>query len=163
MYRTTGHVELSVVPLHTGRCVISEGTADCARDFLGVKVNDPRAAVTDALYALRRVVSINAALMLNVEGASREEAAGYITEYALREPEEAKASLDFISPTTNSGRANFWAPYVFTYYIGRAEFVLPAWRRAVERDEVRRFFRTLYLNPYSRSSVTWQDAFGWLL
>ncbi|MHA2359692.1 MAG: hypothetical protein ACXAB5_05430, partial [Candidatus Thorarchaeota archaeon] len=38
----TGNLELSIVPLHTGRCVISEGTADTAKDFLGVSEDDPR-------------------------------------------------------------------------------------------------------------------------
>jgi len=161
-YRERGFVELSIVPLHTGRCVISEGTADTAKDFLGIKEEDPRALVVDALYALRRVVSINAAFMMNVEGVTREEAASYIAENGLRDLKDASASVDFIAPETPDGRPNFWAPYVFTYYIGRTDFVFPTWKRAVERGEITRFFKTLYLNPFSGSSATWNEAFAWL-
>ncbi|MCF2136359.1 MAG: hypothetical protein K9W43_03880 [Candidatus Thorarchaeota archaeon] len=162
-YRDYGSLELSIVPLHTGRCVISEGTADTARDFLGVDLDSPRTKIIDALYSLRRAVSINAAFLLNVEGVSRDEAASYIEENGLRTREQAASSLDFIAPTTTDGRPNLWAPYVFTYLIGRTQFVLPTWKRAVAKDEVPRFFKALYLNPFSGSSVTWNKAFDWLM
>jgi len=32
----------------------------------------------------------------------------------------------------------------------------------VERGEITRFFKTLYLNPFSGSSATWNEAFAWL-
>lgn len=161
-YRENGFLELSVVPLHTGRCVISEGTADTARDFLGIKNNDLRTKVTEELYSLRRRTSINAAFLLNVEGVSRDEATSYVQEYSLRGRKEAEGSLDFIAPTTNDGRPNLWAPYVFTYFIGRAKFVLPTWEKASNADAIPQFFRTLYLNPFSGSSATWNEAFSWL-
>ena len=72
-YIDTQNLELSIVPLHTGRCVISEGTADTAKDFLGVSENNPRMKVASALYVIRRMTSINAAIMLNHEGKTIQE------------------------------------------------------------------------------------------
>ncbi len=83
-YRETGNLELAIVPLHTGRCVISEGTADTAKEFLEVEEEDPAVRVVNELYKLRRVTSINAAIMLNHEGKSAEEAVDYMVERGYR-------------------------------------------------------------------------------
>ena len=156
------NVELSIVPLHTGRCVISEGTADTAKEFLGVVDDSPRIAVVTALYALRRMTSINAAIMMNEERKSVEEAVDYMVTRGFRTPESAQQSLGFIAPTTKDGRPNFFAPYVFTYFIGRTDFVLPTYMKAAEKDVLPEFFKTVYMNPYSGSSVTWNKAFEWM-
>jgi len=161
-YQESGDLELAVVPLHTGRCVISEGTADTAKEFLGVVEEDPESEIVDALYNLRRMTSINAAIMLNDEGKTIEEAVEYMIEYSFRTPESARSSIGFIRPTNPDGKLNFWAPYVFTYYFGRTDFVLPTFNKAVEADQLTRFFQTLYLNPYSGSSITWNKSFNWL-
>ena len=161
-YIDTQNLELSIVPLHTGRCVISEGTADTAKDFLGVSENNPRMKVVNALYVIRRMTSINAAIMLNHEGKTIQEAVDYMVHTGIRTEKTAKGSIDFIGATQSDGTPNIWAPYVFTYYIGRTDFVKPIYTKAVEKGALKEFYRTLYLNPYSGSSVTWDKAFEWL-
>jgi len=158
----TGNLELAVVTLHTGRCVISEGTADTAREFLGVVEDNPNLKIDDALYTLRRMTQINAAIMMNDEGKSTDEAVEYLTERGYRSEKAANGSIGFIEPKMADGRTNFWAPYVFTYFFGRTDFVLPTFNKAVEQDELVKFYQTLYLNPYSSSSVTWHKAYEWL-
>jgi hypothetical protein len=161
-YNESGNLELAVVPLHTGRCVISEGTADTAKEFLHVVDDDSHSAIVDALNILRRMTSINAAIMLNDRGRNVDEVVEYMIECGFRSTKSARSSIGFISPTTPDGRLNFWAPYVFTYFFGKTDFVLPMYNRAVENEQVTRFYQTLYLNTYSGSSVTWKQAFDWL-
>jgi hypothetical protein len=142
--------------------VISEGTADTARDFLGVMDDSPRMVVVKALYNLRRMTGINAAIMLNKEGKTKKEVVDYLVERGLRKRKSAEQSIAFIQPVNKDGKPNIWAPYVFTYNLGRTEFVQPTFQLAVEQDALADFFKKLYLNPYSGSSVTWNDAFDWL-
>ncbi|MFW9982993.1 MAG: hypothetical protein ACFFE3_13895 [Candidatus Thorarchaeota archaeon] len=158
----TGNLELSIVPLHTGRCVISEGTADTAKDFLGVSEENPRIVVLETLNPLRRMTQINAAIFLNDEGKSVEETVDYLTHRGYRSEESAKASIPFIAPTTNEGKVNIFAPYIFTYFIGRTSYVHPTFLKASQNDVLPEFFKTVYMNPYSGSSVTWNKAFEWL-
>ena len=161
-FKDEGFLELSIVPLHTGRCIISEGTADTAKEFLGVVDDNPRAKAFQALYELRRMVSINSAILMNAEGGTIEEAIDYSSERGLRDRNSARGSSDFTRPVTKSGKPNLWAPYVFTYYIGRFRYVLPTYERAIEQDQIDRFFNTVYVNPFSCSSLTWEKAFSWL-
>ncbi len=161
-YLERGFTDLAIVPLHTGRCVISEGTADTAREFLD------KVVVNRELHALRskdmlgRMVRINAAIMLNQEDKTVEETVEYIMEYGFTERARAQSAIGFIRPTNENGRPNLWAPYIFTYLFGRIDFVFPAFTKAVKEDVLGEFFRTIYLNPYSCSSVTWKKAFEWL-
>jgi len=161
-FQETGNLELAVVPLHTGRCVISEGTADTAKEFLGVVETDSNLEIDQALYTLRRMTSINAAIMMNDKGKSAEEAIEYMYERGYRTEKSAMGSIAFMEPSMTDGRTNFWAPYLFTYFFGRTDFVLPTFKKALEQNELKRFYQTLYLNPYSGSSVTWNKAFEWL-
>jgi hypothetical protein len=161
-YLNSGNPELSIVPLHTGRCVISEGTADTAKDFLRISEEGSRVAVSAALYPLRRMTSINAAILLNHVSKTTEEVVDYLCDRSFRTRESAESSLSFIEPKTKNGKTNFFAPYIFTYYIGRTSFVHPTFMKAVEQDVVPEFFRTVYMNPYAGSSVTWNKAFEWL-
>ena len=161
-YLNSQNLELSIVPLHTGRCVISEGTADTAKEFLGVTDDSPRMAVVNSLYTLRRMTGINAAFMMNEEGKTADEAVNYMVDQGFRTRESAQQSINFISPTKKDGSPNFFAPYVYTYFIGRTDFVLPMYLKAVEKDVLPDFFKTIYMNPYSGSSVTWNKAFEWM-
>ncbi len=161
-YRENNWVDLSCVPLHTGRCVISEGTADTAKEFLEVVDDSPTMRIWNLLYALGRMTSINSAIILNQEKRSTEYAVEYQVERGFREPDQARISLDFIRPLQESGRVNFWAPYVFTYFLGRTDFVLPFYQKAREQRVLGEFFKTIYLNPYSGTSLTWNEAFEWL-
>ena len=158
-YRQHGCVDLSIVPLHTGRCVISEGTADTAMEFLGIKNESPMVRAMRIYYRLRRMVTINAAIMVNHENHSVDDTLDYIMEHTFQNRDYAKAVMMFIRPQNDDGSPNFWAPYVFTYHIGRLKFVLPTFLRAQSDDRLPEFFRILYSNPYSRSSVTWKRAF----
>ncbi|GAI92029.1 unnamed protein product, partial [marine sediment metagenome] len=130
MYHDTGNIELSIVPMHTGRCVISEGTADTARDFLGIVEGDERTQIVNTISVLRRITSINAAIMLNAENKTREDAISYMIERGLRDADSAKGSIAFIVPFQSDERPNFYAPYVFTYFFGRTDFVLPTFQKA---------------------------------
>lgn len=161
-YQESGNLELAVVPLHTGRCVISEGTADTAKEFLGVADDNQHIAIAEALNALRRMTTINAAIMLNDKGKTVDEAVDYMVDYGFRTLESARSSIGFIIPRMSDGGLNFWAPYIFTYFFGRTDFVLPLYNKALDEGELARFFQTLYLNPYCGSSVTWKKAFDWL-
>jgi len=161
-YLMNRYAELSVVPLHTGRSVISEGTADSAKEFLRIADESPTSRAMEVLSTLRRMVSINAAIMMNDRGLGIEEVAPYIAERGLRTPDSAKATTDFFKPKTDDGRVNIWAPYVFTYHIGKTGFVMPTFEKAVEKGLLADFFRTLYLTPFSGSSATWKAAFEWL-
>ncbi|MFW9787210.1 MAG: hypothetical protein ACFFE2_09690 [Candidatus Thorarchaeota archaeon] len=161
-YLNSNNLELSIVLLHTGRCVISEGTADTAKEFLRVIDDSPRMQVMDVLSVLRRMAGINAAIMMNAEGASAEDAVEYIVGRGFRTHESAKQSINFISPKTADGRINFFSPYIYTYYKGRTDYVLPQYNKAVEKDALPEFFKAVYMNPYSGSSVTWNKAFNWL-
>jgi hypothetical protein len=161
-YLKNRYSELSIVPLHTGRSVISEGTADSAKEFLGIADESPTATAIEELITLGRMVSINAAIMMNDRGMGVDEVAPYIAERALRRPDSARATTDFFRPKADDGRVNIWAPYVFTYHIGKTDFVMPTFDKAVEKGLLADFFKVLYLNPFSGSSATWKVAFDWL-
>ncbi len=158
-YLEHGWTDLSVVLLHTGRSVISEGTADTAADFLGIgkgtREGNPVRAMTD----LFRILSINAAIMMNQEGVPFNEAVEYANERSFSPRESLEMSLGFMTP---NGSPNFFSPYIFAYYIGRNEFVYPAFAKAREKNMLPKFFRTFYLNPYVGHSATWREAFDWL-
>ncbi|MFW9805378.1 MAG: hypothetical protein ACFFFK_01455 [Candidatus Thorarchaeota archaeon] len=161
-YLNSQNLELSIVLLHTGRCVISEGTADTAKEFLDIVDDSPRMKVMDSLYVLRRMTSINAAIMLNEEGKTTDDAVEYLVHRGFRTQESAQQSINFISPKTKNGKPNFFAPYIYTYFKGRTDFVLPTYLKAVSKDVLPEFFKTVYMNPYSGSSVTWNKAFEWI-
>jgi hypothetical protein len=161
-YLESGNTDLAIVPLHTGRCVISEGTADTAKDFLGIITDDKRTIIAAALRTLRSMTSINAAIMMNHDQRSVEDAVEYLKYRGLRTEKHAKAATKFIKPNSDDGTPNFWAPYIFTYYFGRTDFVFPTFKKAEQNDVLPEFYRTIYLNPYSGSSITWKQAFEWL-
>ncbi|MHA2140534.1 MAG: hypothetical protein ACXADC_14435 [Candidatus Thorarchaeota archaeon] len=160
-YRENHWTDLSIVPL-TGRCVISEGTADTAIDFLDVGEGTDDARRSRALSNLSRMCSMNAALMLNHENASADDVVDYIVERTFKKEERVRPSLEFYQPRAKDGKPNLWAPYIFNYLIGRKDFVYPTFLKARENEVLPEFFRTVYLNPYSGSSRTWDAAFDWL-
>ncbi|MHA2003355.1 MAG: hypothetical protein ACW975_06550 [Candidatus Thorarchaeota archaeon] len=160
-YRENDWTDLSIVPL-TGRCVISEGTADTAMDFLDVGEGTDDSLRIRALSNLSRMCGMNAALMLNHEHASDDDVVAYLVERTFAKEERIRPSLEFMQPKTKEGKPNLWAPYIFNYLTGRKDFVYPAFLKAREKDMLPEFFRTVYLNPYSGSSRTWDEAFDWL-
>jgi len=159
-YRENGALDLSAVVLNTKRCIIDEGTADCARDFLGIRLDEEYGAVAESLSSLGNMVGLNVAYMLNVEHVDDETAAEYYASEAFTPLEEAKKHLAFTRPLTSDGKLNFWAPYIYTYFFGRRDYVLPTFREAQKKEKLKEFFATLYLNPYSRSTSTWKIVFS---
>jgi len=158
--RENKSLDLSAVLLHTKRCIISEGTADCARDFLGLKLGGEYSELIESLSNLRSMISLNVAYMLNVENVDDETAAEYIASEGFRPIDEARKAIGFSKPLTPNDKPNFFKPYVYTYFFGRRNYVLPTFKKAQKKAKVKEFFQTLYLNPYSRSSATWKIAFS---
>jgi len=159
-YRENKSLDLSAVLLHTKRCVISEGTADCARDFLGLQLGEEYNVLVESLSNLRMMIGLNVAYMLNIENASDEKAAEYLASEGFTPVEEARKRIRFVKPLAPDGRPNFFTPYVYTYFFGRRNYVLPTFQKAQKKDKLKEFFQTLYLNPYSRSTATWKTAFS---
>jgi len=159
-YRENDALDLSAVVLNTKRCIIDEGTADCARDFLGLRLDEENGAVAETLSSLGSMVGLNVAYMLNVEHADDKTAAEYYASETFMPLEEAKKHLAFTKPLTSDGKLNFWAPYIYTYFFGRRDYVLPTFREVQKKGKLKEFFATLYLNPYSRSTSTWKIAFS---
>ncbi len=157
--RENKSLDLAAVVYHTKESVIDEGTADCAREFLrlqGGEFNE----LLESLKNLRSMIDINAAYMLIVQNVDDETTAEYISSESFAPIEAAKKLLGFIKPLTPDGRPNFFKPYIYTYFFGRKDYVLPTFQRAQKKNKLEEFFQTLYLNPYSRSTATWKIAFS---
>jgi hypothetical protein len=157
-YRKTKALDMSVALLHTKRSIINEGTADCAKEFLNLLPTD-YGELLESLGTLQSMIGLNAAYMLNVESVDDEKAAEYICSEGFVPIEDAKQSLSFSKPANPDGKPNLFKPYIYTYYFGRKDYVLPTFQKAQEKGKLKEFFRILYLNPYSRSSATWKTAF----
>jgi hypothetical protein len=158
-YHKTKALDMSVALLHTKRSIINEGTADCAKEFLNLMQTE-YGELLESLGGLQSMIGLNAAYMLNVESVEDEKAAEYISSEGFVPIEDAKQSLKFSKPANPEGKPNLFKPYIYTYYFGRRDYVLPTFRKAQEKGKLEEFFRTLYLNPYSRSSATWKTAFS---
>jgi len=158
--RENNWLDLAAVLLHTKRSIIDEGTANCARDFLHLQSDEDSSELLESLRDLGTMVDLNAAYMQNVEGCDEKTAAEYKASEAFLPLEEARKQLAFSRPLTSDGKPNFWKPYIYTYFFGRRDYVLPTFQKAQKKDKLREFFQTLYLNPYSRSTSTWESAFS---
>ena len=157
-YRKTKALDMSVALLHTKRSIINEGTADCAREFLNLLPTE-YGELLESLGTIQSMIRLNAAYMLNVESVDDEKTAEYISSEGFVPIEDAKQSLSFSKPASPDGKPNLFKPYIYTYYFGRKDYVLPTFQKAQEKGRLKEFFRILYLNPYSRSSATWKTAF----
>jgi hypothetical protein len=159
-YHENRALDLAAVLLHTKRCIIGEGTANCARDFLDLRLGGENSKLVESLSFLRDMTSLNVAYMLNVEKAEDETAIEYFASEGFVPMERARKGTLFSRPLTPNGKPNFWRPYAYTYFFGRRDYVLPTFKKAKRKDKLKEFFRTLYLNPYSRSTATWKTAFS---
>ena len=117
---------IQLVP--TPQAVLSEGIAELGGDLVlddatreeahavirrhGLELPDPQLAerIRQATRTLRTVV-LNAALMVNEDGASEEEAVEYAAGWGLRPVEEARRSISFVTDPT-------WRAYSITYSAG---------------------------------------------
>ena len=122
-----GRLEETIVLVPTPQSVISEGIAEIAgeqllgpedeREFEAVLRDEGvecHLAVATEIASSRTWltrVSVNAGLMLHHGGASEEEAAAYLTRWALQSPERAAKSVTFLVDPT-------WRAYVITYAEG---------------------------------------------
>jgi len=158
-HRENKALDLAAVLLHTKRCIISEGTADCAKDFLDLHLGGDDSKLVESLKNLRDMINLNVAYMLNVEKVEGKTAVEYIASEGFLSMERAKKGIEFSKPLTRDGKPNFWKPYIYTYFFGRRDYVLPIFQKAQKKGKVKEFFQILYLNPYSRSSATWKTAF----
>lgn len=152
-------LDLAVVPLHTPSSVIDEGTADCAQEFLELTNGSILERMIKWLQELRRLVQVNIAYDMNTKGLDFEDALEILCDRAYTDAKKAKSKLQFTQPKI-AGKINFWAPYVFTYFFGKKDYVLPLFEKARKKGKLHEFFEILYLNPYSRSIMTWEDAFA---
>ena len=130
LWREAGRLEHAILLINAPECVVSEGIATWALEMvisedeladwlaedlappLGMNGEEVRRmlAVSRAKEALRGV-SGNAALLLYEDGRSEADVLEYIERYALRKPEEARKTLEFLTyPTSRS--------YAFTYTAG---------------------------------------------
>ncbi len=159
-YHENRALDLAAILLHTKRSIISEGTADCTREFLDLKIGGEYTKFIESSSNLRNMLSLNGAYMLNVDNMDADTVAEYIASEGFVPIERARKGIRFSKPLTTDGKINFFKPYVYTYFFGRRDYVLPTFQKAQKKDKVKEFFQTLYLNPYSRSSATWKIAFS---
>ncbi len=159
-YRETGLLDVSAVLYHTKECIIDEGTAECAQEFLGLQLGGEFGELVESLSELGRMIALNVAYMLNVENIDDETVAEYGASEGFTSIEDARRQLGFLKPLSPDGKPNFFKPYVYTYFFGRRDYVMPTFQKAQKKDRLKEFFRTLYLNPYSRSTATWRIAFS---
>jgi len=159
-YRENGALDLCALLLHTKRNIIGEGTANCAREFLELPIEGENAKLVQALTHLRNMIGLNVAYMLNVEGKDDETAAEYLSSEGFVPKEEARKNIRFSKPLTPDGKLNFFKPYIYTYFFGKKDYVLPTFQKARKKGKLKEFFQILYLNPYSRSTATWKTAFS---
>lgn len=130
LWRDAGRLEHSILLINAPECVISEGIATWALEMVMSK-DELREWLADDLAQLagfdggdvRRMLDVmeardalkglsgNAALKRYEDGVSEAEVLRYFEHYGLKNPKEAKKSLEFITyPTSRS--------YVFTYTVG---------------------------------------------
>ena len=130
LLKEKGHLEHSILLINAPECVVSEGIAtwalevlmtedevsDWLADELAPPLNIDNDEVRRALAVSRakkdlRGVNGNAALLLYEEKLSKTEVIAYLERYALRKPEEARKTVEFLTyPTSRS--------YAFTYTAG---------------------------------------------
>ena len=154
LLKEQGHLEHAILLINAPECVVSEGIATWALETLmtedevgdwladelapplGIDSEEVRRmlAVSRAKKALRGV-SGNAALLLYEENSSETEVLAYLERYALRRPEEARKTLEFLTyPTSRS--------YTFTYTAGY-ELLEPL----LKSDDADEWFKRLLQEP----------------
>jgi len=160
LYREKGLLYLSAVLLHTKSSIIDEGTADCAKDFLGLQLSGEHNELIEALHTLEGMITINVSYMFNVENTDDKIAAQYFMSQGYVPIEKAKKYLGILKPLRADGKPNFFNPYIYNYFFGKRDYVSPTFQKAQKKNKLKEFFQTLYLNPYSRSTATWKIAFS---
>jgi hypothetical protein len=129
LYRERGYAEACIQLINAPECVISEWTADAAREMI-LPDDELDAWLRDVLYPLAglavdvarsrqlakaqlrlRALSGNAAFMLHREGAGEEAIVRYLQRYGARTGQRARQTVRFISNP-------LFRSYIFTYHHG---------------------------------------------
>ena len=154
LLKEKGHLEHSLLLINAPECVVSEGIAtwalevlmseDEVSDWLADELAPPldidgeevrRALAVSRAKKDLRGVSGNAALLLYEEKLSETEVVAYLERYALRKPEEARKTIEFLTyPTSRS--------YSFTYTAGY-DLLEPL----LKSDDADTWFRRLLQEP----------------
>ncbi len=130
-------VEATIAIINTPDCTIAEGLANAGTLILSQERPLSEAEkITAQLGQLRRVVGINALVMLNKQGRSEKEVLEYLMDFGALEEEYAKARLPFMTDP-------MWAPYGFTYFVG-AWLVKGFFVAAQEAGVIDEFVQALY-------------------
>jgi hypothetical protein len=171
LYRERGWGEFAIQLIHTPEAVIAEGIATLAETivFPGEELSrwqaevlypaagvaspvtpEEEARIAAAGRALR-AVSANAARLLHTGQIGEEEAVAYTARYGVRDEQEARHSLRFITDP-------LWRAYVWCYHRGRD--LLGGWLDAAGDDQAARLarFRTLLTEPVYPSLVATSGA-----
>jgi hypothetical protein len=171
-----GQLEASVLLINAPECFISEGLAEVGRQFvvpadaevelfdelldragLSGTAGEPGGGRSLAELAIRirdaraglRAASVNAALMLHVDGVDRATVGRWLETIALLTPERAAHQLDFLEHPT-------WRTYVFVYSEG-AELI-QRWLAAVPQADRPARFRRLLVEPLTPSGIAGELA-----
>lgn len=126
-------LDLAAVPLHTPSSVIDEGTADCAQEFLELTNGSTLEQMIKWLQELRRLVRVNIAYDMNTKWLDFEDALEILCDRTYTDLKKAKSLLQFTKPNI-TGKINFWAPYVFAYFFGKKDYVLPLFEKSRKKE-----------------------------
>ncbi len=170
-----GRLEASILLINTPECFISEGLAEVGQRFVvppgtdvdlvaetldraglgGSSAADrERASVAVAIGQARerlRAITVDAALMLHVDGRSRTDVADWLTTVGLQAPDRAGKLLEFLEDP-------LWRTYTFVYTEG-AE-LLDRWLDAVPGPEQAARFRRLLVEQVTPSGIAAEVAAG---
>jgi hypothetical protein len=127
LVRGRGHIEASLVLIHTPECLVSEGIAQVALEQalgagwpstvaeilrpLGIEVDAAVAGPVDAVQAVFDDVSVNVSYFAREQGWDEEELVSYYRRWTLAEEHVARKRLEFATHP-------FWSPYTPTYAAG---------------------------------------------
>jgi hypothetical protein len=131
------NVEATIALINTPDCTIAEGLANTGTSILrkGRPLSEGE-QISAQLGKLRRVVGINALVMLNHQERSEKEVLEYLMDFGALEEEYAKARIPFMTDP-------MWAPYGFTYFVG-AWLVKGFFDAAQEAGIIDEFVKALY-------------------
>jgi hypothetical protein len=134
-HRRRGHVAASIKLKNAPESVISEGIEETAYLRLNPDPSTEQLLATK-LEWLRRVVTFNGALALQVEGRSEEEVLEAMARDGFMDPARSQFQLRLV-------KHPLWGPYQYTYLLGR-KLVEEGERRAASHDASDAYLEYLY-------------------
>lgn len=134
-YRRHGHVAASIKLKNAPESVISEGIEETAYLRLNPDPSDEQ-LLACKLEWLRRIVTFNGSLALQVDGRSEVEVVEAMARDGFMDPARAQFQLRLV-------KHPLWGPYQYTYLLGR-KLVEEGERRAAERGAREAYLEYLY-------------------